>query len=60
MSYTIMFSSNHATKSAVLREFFELLLDCFHTDGAAKNDWLMPFDPGPSSLKRKAMSGKSQ
>ncbi len=60
MSDTDMLSSNHASKSSVLREFFELLFDCFHSNDAVKNDRLMPFDPGPSSLKRKSMSGKSR
>ncbi len=36
----------------VLHEFFEFLLNCFHGDGAVRNEWLMPFDPGPSSFPR--------
>ena len=52
MNDTTTFS--RATKRSVLDEFFELLLTGFRTDGAVKNEWLMPFEPGPSSFRRKS------
>jgi hypothetical protein len=60
MNDTTTFHTDFSRKSSVLREFIELVLDSFRADGAVKNEWLMPFDPGPSSFKRKAMSGKSR
>ncbi|HUO93649.1 MAG TPA: hypothetical protein VMU22_12035 [Rhizomicrobium sp.] len=45
-----------ARKRSVLHELFELLLTGMHKEGAAKNEWLMPFDPAPSSFRRKSAS----
>jgi hypothetical protein len=59
MRDTAAFTSDKATKDSPLREFIALLRNSFRTGGAVKNEWLMPFDPGPSTFKRPAMSGRS-
>jgi hypothetical protein len=41
-----------ADKPSVWREFLELLRASFHRSGPEKNEWLMPFEPGPSSFRR--------
>ena len=53
MSQSKIISPERAGRTSVLHEFFELLLNAFRTDGAVKNEWLMPFEPGPSSFPRK-------
>jgi hypothetical protein len=55
MSNTTTFSSDRPAKRSFLDKFFELLLTAFRTDGAVKNEWLMPFEPGPSSFRRKSV-----
>jgi hypothetical protein len=54
MATTKVLSPDNPHRS-VLDEVFELLLQCFRAPGAVKNEWLMPFDPGPSSFQRKQM-----
>jgi len=39
-------------KTSVWRELLELLRSSFHTSGPVKNEWLVPFEPGPSSFRR--------
>jgi len=58
MSQSKPISSDGAGRTSVLHEFFELLLSAFRTDGEVKNEWLMPFEPGPSSFPRKPAAPK--
>jgi hypothetical protein len=53
MGNTNAFYSDRPAKRSFLDEFFELLVNSFRDDGAVKNEWLMPFEPGPSSFRRK-------
>jgi hypothetical protein len=53
MDNTTAFSSDRPAKRSFLDEFFEMLLNVFGNDSAVKNEWLMPFEPGPSSFRRK-------
>jgi hypothetical protein len=54
MGNTAAFSLDRTKKRSILHEFFELLLNIFGDDGPIKNEWLMPFEPGPSSFRRKS------